>query len=117
MNRLISWLRQTLIIFLVAISVFVFQDFGYGRLAQAEPVTPEARSYQAAGDRTTQIERDNQFVEKPISNLKEAAENIKEKLNLDEPIDPGTKEFFNSTKEKAAKAVKPTGKEQGSSQR
>jgi hypothetical protein len=43
---------------------------------------------------------------KPKSDLKDALENIKEKLNLDEPIYPGTKEFINDIEEKAEDTVK-----------
>lgn len=45
---------------------------------------------------------------KPKSDIKDALENIKEKLNLDEPIYPGTKEFINDVEEKAEETVKGT---------
>jgi hypothetical protein len=45
---------------------------------------------------------------KPKSDLKDVFENIKEKLNLDEPIYPGTKEFINDVEEKAEETVKGT---------
>lgn len=45
---------------------------------------------------------------KPKSDVKDALENIKEKLNLDQPIYPGTKEFINDVEEKAEETVRGT---------
>lgn len=43
---------------------------------------------------------------KPKYDLKDAAENVKEKLNLDQPIYPGTKKFLNDVQDKAEETVK-----------
>lgn len=43
---------------------------------------------------------------KPKTNVKNVFETVKEKLNLDEPIYPGTKEFINDVEEKAEETVK-----------
>lgn len=115
MDRLISRLRQILIVFLLGLTIFVLQDFGYGILpAQAEAVTPEATSYQAkykGSDSGT----DSNLLESAKQNLKATADNVREKLNLDEPIDPGTKEVLNSTQERVEDSVKSiTGKERDS---
>jgi len=45
---------------------------------------------------------------KPKTDVKDVFENIKEKLNLDEPIYPGTKEFINDVEEKAEETIKGT---------
>lgn len=43
---------------------------------------------------------------KPKSDIKDVAENIKEKLNLDQPLYPGTKEFIEDVKEKVQEPFK-----------
>lgn len=43
---------------------------------------------------------------KPKSDVKDVLETVKEKLNLDEPIYPGTKEFINDVEEKVEETVK-----------
>ncbi len=108
-------LRKILTVFLVGVTFFVIQAFGFSNAspALAEAVTPEATSYQVDRVETKNIKKDNGLIEK----VKEAADNVREKLNLDEPIDPGTKDFLNSTQERVEDAVKPiTGKEKGSFQ-
>ena len=46
--------------------------------------------------------------------LKSFAENVKEKLNLDEPVPESTKEFLDSTEERVEKVVEPiTGTKEG----
>lgn len=42
----------------------------------------------------------------PKSDIKDVAENIKEKLNLDQPLYPGTKEFIEDVKEKVQEPFK-----------
>jgi len=114
MQKAIAFLRQTSIVLLVGITVFFAQAFGCDNLylAQAELVTPEAKAYRVEGiEKTTAIDKKNPL-EQVKQNLKETAENVKEKLNLDEPLDPGTKEVLNSAQENVEKTVKPlTGKE------
>jgi hypothetical protein len=108
-------LRKILTGFLVGVTVFVIQAVGFSNAspALAEAVTPEATSYQVDRLETKNIKKDNGLIEK----VKETADNVREKLNLDEPIDPGTKDFLNSTQERVEDAVKPiTGKEKGSFQ-
>ncbi|MBE9015258.1 hypothetical protein C7Y66_12530 [Chroococcidiopsis sp. CCALA 051] len=116
MKKLISLFRQVTIVFLVGLTVSILQ-FGYNSnlSARAETVTPEARAYQAKQP-GTEMNRGNPL-EKAKESLKETAENVREKLNLDEPLDPGTKEVLNSAQKNVEKTVKPvTGKEQGSYQ-
>jgi len=119
MKKVIAFLRQTSIVLLVGIAVFLAQAIGYSNLylAQAEPVTPEASAYRAEGIEKTNVADKNNPLEQAKQNLKETAENVKEKLNLDEPLDPGTKEVLNSAQENVEKAVQPlTGKEKGTYQ-
>jgi len=119
MKKVIAFLRQTSIVLLVGIAVFFAQAIGYSNLylAQAEPVTPEASAYRAEGIEKNNVADKNNPLEQAKQNLKETAENVKEKLNLDEPLDPGTKEVLNSAQENVEKAVKPlTGKEKGTYQ-
>lgn len=123
-------LRQIGIVFLVVLAFLVSTAFdirGYLQ-AWAEPVTPEATSYNSnnrEAPNRLKAERIEENAEKSAKLLEkegikvtnraaEAAkdpnknifESIKEKLNLDEPIDPGTKEFVEEIKEGASEAVK-----------
>ncbi len=50
----------------------------------------------------------NEQKEKPKSDIKDVLENVKEKLNLDQPIYPGTKEFLNDVQEKTEETLKDT---------
>ncbi len=104
--------------------------------AQAEPYTPEATQYQVNSkespfrenvqEKVNEIFEDNKnpqtapettqkigdSINKPVRETKEKAEGIldtiKEKLNLDQPIYPGTKEFINDVQEQAEETVKGT---------
>jgi len=104
MNQVISWLqsvrlRRVLTAFLVALTFIVgttFDHYGNELQAQAEPVTPEAVDYKV--DRTD-TKKNLQDKDKNL------LENIREKLNLDEPIDPGTKQTFEQIQDNASKAV------------
>lgn len=120
MNRVISWLqsvrlRQVLTVFFVSITFLVstaFDIHGNQLQAQAEPVTPEATKYKVDNTNQAEIkaERIKENAEKSAKLLadegkqvtnraaesakdpnKNIFEAVKEKLNLDEPIDPGTK--------------------------
>lgn len=109
-------LRQIITVFLVVLTFFVstaFDKYGNELQAQAEPVTPEAANYQTdSADSQLRIDADKvknnaQNAAKDLSrdtknatkNAKESTQdagnniiqNIREKLNLDEPIDSGTK--------------------------
>ncbi len=127
--------RVTLTLLLVGIAFFfgTFLDNSHSSQAQAEPLTPEATQYQVnsnespfredAQEKVNAIFKDNknpQEAPEPIrelgenlnkpqknikANLESAAENIKDKLNLDQPIYPGTKKFVNDVQEKAQSAV------------
>lgn len=90
-------LRQILTVFLVGLTFFVMQAFGYGNrlIAQAEetvqsPVgiyykgtpsdTSSGKSFNTSSD-TSKIQNDNKLVEKARKNLKETADNVREKVS------------------------------------
>lgn len=136
MNRVISLLqkmrlRQIVTIFLVVLTFLVstaFDVHGNQLQAQAEPVTPEATKYQTdSGDDQISIKQErikenaeksaklladegkqvkNQAVESTQDSGKNLFDNIREKLNLDEPIDPGTKKAVEQLEDTASEAVK-----------
>jgi hypothetical protein len=68
--------------------------------AIATPLTPEAKSYEVARPApqpTSDTEKDTKGV----------LDNIREKLNLDQPIAPSTKKFIESVKDNVGEAVTP----------
>ena len=99
--------------------------------AMAKSLTPEASSHlvagnydadswgklpttsnnkPAVGDRgntssKSYIDLDNSQVNNAQNNLKSTADNVREKLNLDEPASPGTKDFLGDVKESINNAV------------
>lgn len=129
MNRMISWLqsnklRQILTVFLIALTFLIstaFDIHGDQLQAQAEPVTPEATKYKvdsAQSQANIKAERVQEDAEKSAKLLadegkqvrdrateysqekgKNLFDTVKEKLNLDEPIDPGTKQAAEQLKE------------------
>jgi hypothetical protein len=114
MNRLISWLRnirisQIVVVFLVGFMFLLGQAFTYVDVAQADVKTPEGTYYKGIPD-----ELNSHQVENTGSRLKSAADNIREKLNLDEETPQSTKEFLKSTKNKVQDAVQPlSGQKEG----
>lgn len=136
MKRTISFLknirlRQIVTICLVVLAFLVSTNFdisGNSLQAWAEPVTPEATDYNANKSQAPnrlKAERIEENAEKSAKLLEEEGikvtnraaeaakdpnknifESIKEKLNLDEPIDPGTKEFVEEIREGASEVVK-----------
>ncbi len=138
MNRFISLLqiirlRQIITVFLVGLTFFLstaFDIHGNSLQAQAESVTPEATKYKVEvpeNDPTFKAERIKKEAEKSAKLLADegkqvrnrAAESeqdqgknlfdtIREKLNLDEPIDPGTKQAVEQLEGKTNEAVKGT---------
>ena len=132
MKRVTSWLqsikiKQIITVFLVGLTFLVgsaFDIHGNQLQAQAEAVTPEATQYKVEGksDGEVKVDRIKDNAEKSAKllqdegiNIKNRAaevkgknifENIKEKLNLDEPIDPGTKKAGEQLIEAAEDIVK-----------
>ena len=132
MKRVNSWLqsikiKQIITVLLVGLTFLVgsaFDIHGNQLQAQAEAVTPEATQYKVEGksDGEVKVDRIKDNAEKSAKllqdeglNIKNRAaegkgknifENIKEKLNLDEPIDPGTKKAGEQLLEAAEDIVK-----------
>ncbi|MFQ4144799.1 hypothetical protein [Chlorogloeopsis sp. ULAP02] len=112
MNRVISWIEsmrlcQIIAVLLVTIAFLFSTAFGnsYQQSAQAKALTPEAQQYHSEGGKEFQkAVKDTQESGKNI--LESAKDNIVEKLNLNEPIPPATKEFFQDVKENTQQAVK-----------
>ena len=115
MNKVISFLpnvrlRQIVSAFLLAVALLVGSAFGYGNQIQAQAnsttLTPEADSYKVKGadsslrtdigNATNQAEDTGSSI---IDKIEDVAENIKEKLNLDEPLPPSTKKFINQVED------------------
>jgi hypothetical protein len=117
MNRIFSSLqniilRQIIVVFLVGFTFFGFQAFNSSDtilLAEAQVqrtvTTPEGTYYKGTPDNQG-IRNDNQ-VDNAQKNLKQRADNVREKLNLDQPTPEGTKEFLDSAQTKVEKAVEP----------
>jgi hypothetical protein len=86
-----------------------------GALPENAVTTPEGKYYKATPDIDNQINNDNNnILEQARASLKETAENVREKLNLDEPLPRSTKEFLRSTEERVEETVEPiTGIDKG----
>jgi len=102
MNRLSSWLRnirisQILVVFLVGFMFLLGQAFSYVDVAQADVLTPEGTYYKGAPNGQSESRNDTQ-IGNTQNPLKEAANTIREKLNLDEKAPRATKEFFDPAK-------------------
>ncbi|MBD2459765.1 hypothetical protein H6G89_01795 [Oscillatoria sp. FACHB-1407] len=109
MSRFISklWiksLRRAIATAFLAMTVLVSTVLGvmsYEQPAFAESVTPEARSYQVdqgAKPTRTYSEPDRVRVEADGDNAGGLLENVREKLNLDQPLPESTKDFFKQIK-------------------
>jgi hypothetical protein len=99
MNSTFTQLRRLLSSWLVAILLLVagVGYLGHPLPAEAASLTPEARSYRvdnsdrisASSQRAT--EKAQETGEGFVDSLKDAADTVREKLNLDEPIPESTK--------------------------
>ncbi|MBK1989675.1 hypothetical protein A0J48_019410 [Sphaerospermopsis aphanizomenoides BCCUSP55] len=116
-NRLQSKiLRQILIISLLVLTLFSIQSWNDSKfmlIAQADTVkTPEGIYYKGTPD-PRKIRNDQQR-ENTQERLKETTENVRRKLNLDEPIPDATKEFLEDVQTNIEKSVNPiTGNTRG----
>jgi hypothetical protein len=112
MKNFFSQLQNTLLRQIVMVVLIVSTFFGfisYGNtipVAQADVKTPEGTYYKGIPDGNASISNDQQ-VRNAQSGLKGAADNIREKLNLDEPVPQSTKEFLRNTERRTEKAVRP----------
>ena len=102
-SRLVTTCLRVGIIFAVGIALIFSSEVefsGHKMQAIATPLTPEAKSYEVARPArslTTDIEKGGN----------DAVDNIREKLNLDQPIAPSTKKFIESVKDNVGEAVTP----------
>ena len=115
-------LRQVLSAFLVGMTLFLSAALGqmsYVPSAQAAVTTPEATRYNPDGSSTgtaSGIQIDAKNSNKNLQEntedaggfvgaIKDAAENVTEKLNLNEPLPESTKEFLDSVTNDPAEAT------------
>ena len=112
MTKLIAWTEKvcsTVAVAGMSIALAMGLAIGYfAPAASAKPATPEAAEYEVeGGDYSVQIrnERSNAPVGSPDltrdiqSNLREAAETVRNKLNLDQPLYSGTKEVIDDVRQ------------------
>jgi len=112
MIKLIAWTEKvcrTVAVVGMSIALAMGLAIGYfAPAASAKPATPEAAEYEVeGGDYSVQIrnERSNAPVGSPDltrdiqSNLREAAETVRNKLNLDQPLYSGTKEVIDDVRQ------------------
>jgi hypothetical protein len=101
-------LRQILMVFLIASMFLGFISYGNTiAVAQADVKTPEGIYYKGTPDSTNDSIRNDRQVKNAQSNLKGAVDNVREKLNLDEPIPQSTKRFFKSAERRTERTVEP----------
>lgn len=118
MNQVISWVqdfivRLLLTIFWVVIALFISAGIGYWNplVAQAESLTQEVSSYQvdrtdAKEGRDTVPKPNNDLIEVSRQKLKSRADNVREKLNLEQLTYPDTDELLEPVKDRAGEAIK-----------
>ncbi|MGJ5672773.1 MAG: hypothetical protein ACR9NN_04015 [Nostochopsis sp.] len=122
MNRVISLvksLRPLLTVVLAGLTIFVMQAFGNMLPAQADETVKSPYGYYYKGtpdenvvnrdfDKKIDLRNDETSItDNARNNLKDTADNIREKLNLDEPLPQSTKDFLKSTKDKTEELVEP----------
>ncbi|MGB3650926.1 MAG: hypothetical protein WBA41_06915 [Rivularia sp. (in: cyanobacteria)] len=118
-ERLIYWFqniikKRTDAVALLGLSFLFISAFSYPNMAaQAATLTPEATEYSVPdADSRINLNNNNNPIENLKENLKDTGDNIREKLNLDEPLPESTKDFLRSTEDRIDEAVEPiTGKQ------
>ncbi|BAZ53591.1 hypothetical protein NIES4103_62710 [Nostoc sp. NIES-4103] len=115
MKHLISRLRQILVVFLVGFAFLLGQGFSFVSVAQADVTTPEGIYYKGTPDDWGQNRNQPQQRQKLNDSqgssyqgsgsnpIKDAANAVRDKLNLDEETPRATREFFDSGRNKATK--------------
>lgn len=112
-------LRQIFTLIFASLMFWFGTTLTHSLQAKATPLTPEASSYQINSenspghitspsafqantrrdsDRAT--ENSKELIDNSQNQLKGIADNVREKLNLDEPIAPSTKEFIHDVQDK-----------------
>ncbi len=103
--------RKFIVISIATVTLFWGQFFNAGNslLAQSTPITPEGDYYQVAPEYAGKGTVNN--VKETVKN---ATENVVEKLNLNEPLPPSTKKFLNQVKNSVDNSAEPiTGNQEG----
>ncbi|MBE9227980.1 hypothetical protein IQ264_21385 [Phormidium sp. LEGE 05292] len=103
--------RKLIVLSIATITLFFGQIINAGNslLAQSSSITPEGDYYQVAPEYAGKG---------PVNSVKEtvknATENVVEKLNLNEPLPPETKNFINQVEDSVGNTAKPmTGNQEG----
>lgn len=105
-SRLVRICLQVGIIFVVATALLFSSELelsSHKMQAIAKPLTPEAKYYEVPRpERPLATDAEN--------GASDVLDNIREKLNLDQPIAPSTKKFIESVKNNVEEAVTPAPK-------
>lgn len=103
--------RKLIVLCVATFTLCLGQFFNSGNslLAQSATITPEGDYYQVAPEYAGKG---------PVNSVKEtvknATENVVEKLNLNEPLPPETKKFLNQVENSVGQNVEPiTGNQEG----
>ncbi|MBF2015771.1 MAG: hypothetical protein IGS23_11330 [Rivularia sp. T60_A2020_040] len=117
-KKIVYWLqnlisKRTDAAVLIGLSLIFLSAFNYPNIAvQAATLTPEATEYNVPNPNNRINVDNNNPIENLQANLKNTADNVREKLNLDEPLPESTKDFLQSTEQKIDETVEPiTGKQ------
>ncbi|MBE9215916.1 hypothetical protein IQ247_25185 [Plectonema cf. radiosum LEGE 06105] len=117
-KKIVCWwqnfiIKRTDAVVLIGLILIFISVFSYPNIAvQAATLTPEATEYNVPNPDSRINLDNNNPIENIQQNLKYAADNVREKLNLDEPLPESTKDFLQSTEQKIDETVEPiTGKQ------
>jgi hypothetical protein len=118
MKKLVYWFKnlinkRTNAVVLIGLSLIFISAFNFPNMAaQATTLTPEASEYSVPNPDSRIDINNNNPIENLKENLKDTGVNIREKLNLDEPLPESTKDFLRSTEDKIENTFEPiTGKQ------
>jgi uncharacterized membrane protein len=107
--------RLLLTIFSVVTALLISTaiDYGNALAAQAKSLTPEATAYQVASTRDENAQEQDglpnkKLIEKSQQQLKSRADDVREKLNLEQPSYSTKKDFFETAQDKVKEAVAGT---------
>lgn len=107
MNRIMTFpkninLYQVVTVIFLVVALLLLQAFGYTQslLAEAKPLTPEVEHYQVAPEDTN-----TQGLAGAKEKIQGLADNVVEKLNLNQPIAPSTKKFFHQVEDTVENAI------------
>jgi len=97
----------------VVFAAFIFigaQAFGYGNALQAfadDTVKSPQGIYYKGTPQASVLETETKPVDPAKNTLQSIVDNVREKLNLDEPLPESTKEFLGSTEKRVEKVLEP----------